>query len=436
MAFGRVDGKPKSGSMQNWDVTAMTMNYQTYVNGTTTVDYVAYPQNNYPKHLFKKDWFLSFSAIADKNFWGGNFQSVNFSGANIEVKNGNTKLQISDVSFNNSGNGSMGNCLQWKTAGLQDEIEYDVTISNVFVNGQQKSYSYKFKLTNQTAALPAKPILSIPANNATKVASDVTFEWNSVIGNQVTYDFQVESEDLTFSTSVENYDKNTFEVQGLPNGKKFNWKVRAINEAGVGEWSDIFTFTTAKGMPNRAILQEPSDLATIPYADVNFNWALDENAEKYELQVSNEQIFIPQTLFIDEPNLTTNNYVYEVAQNKLKSDSRYYWRVRASNSDEVAQWSDIYQFKLDKIESVRNENSTISISTVDYGNYNINLPSIYQNIQSELFDNSGNKILTQNNSNSNEFDLNLNSLNLSTGVYYLVIKADRSYFSILLNYTK
>ena len=133
--------------------------------------------------------------------------------------------------------------------------------------------------------MPGKPLLSIPANNATRVPENVTFEWNSVIGNQVTYDFQVESEDMTFSTSVENYDKNTFEVLGLPNGKKFNWKVRAINEAGVGEWSDVFTFTTAKGMPNRATLQEPSDLSTIPYSDINFNLADDNNAEKYELQV-------------------------------------------------------------------------------------------------------------------------------------------------------
>ncbi len=437
LAFGRVDGKPKAGSMQSWDVTSMTMNYQTYVNGTTTVDYVACPQNNYPINLFKKDWLMSFSAIADKNFWGGNFQSVNFSNATIKVSNGNTNLQISDVSFNNNGNGSMGNCLIWKAGGLQDEVEYDVTISNVFVNGQSKNFTYKFKLTNQAAALPTKPLLATPSNNATKVNEDVTFEWNKVTGNQVTYDFQVASEDLTFENKVENYNSNTFFVQGLPSGKKFNWKVRAINEVGVGEWSETFTFTTAKGMPSRASLLTPLELSTVPYENINFTWEFDENAEKYEFQVSNEKIFIAQTMFLNETNLTKNSYLYETSTKKLKSDSRYYWRVRASNTDETGEWSDIYEFKIDKIQSVRGENNNdFSILSMSNNNYSIKFKSDIVGLNFDLFDMMGNKIGETKKSNSNEININFDELNISNGVYLLVLNYNNKQNTIILNYSK
>lgn len=437
IAFGRVDGKPKAGDMQAWDVSSMTMNYQSYVNGSTTVDYVACPQNNYPVKLFKKDWLMSFSAIADKDNWGGNFQSVNFNNATIEVKNGNTKLSITDKSFNNNGNGSMGNCLIWKAVGLQDEIEYDVAIGNVLVNGQPKSYTYKFKLTNEAAALPEKPLLASPANNATKVKNDVTFEWNQVAGNNITYYIQLASDDLSYVKTIESYNSNTLLIEDLPSGTKFNWKVQAKSNVGSGEWSELSYFTTAKGMPDRASLLTPQHLALVPYENINFTWESDANAEKYEFQVSNEKIFIPQTMFINETTLVANNYTYLVSTQKLKSDSKYFWRARATNSDETGEWSDIYEFKIDKIQSVRGElNNDFSILSLNNNQYTIKFNGNINNAKFDLFDMMGNKIIETKQNTTNEININFDELNVSNGVYLLVFSYNNKQNTIMINYSK
>ncbi|NLB18731.1 MAG: hypothetical protein GX825_08405 [Syntrophomonadaceae bacterium] len=137
-SYGRVDVPGFTGAVikvVNDDLTTTTAN----------VDYVAYPFENYPGNLFLKDWYLSFSVVADRNnFWAN--ENVDFKNATIEIEddNGNS-LSINSVIYDNVGYGNP-NHLQWKAIGIKNDVKYIVNIKNVSVLGTNKNYEYWFKL--------------------------------------------------------------------------------------------------------------------------------------------------------------------------------------------------------------------------------------------------------------------------------------------------
>lgn len=95
---------------------------------------------------------------------------------------------------------------------------------------------------------PSAPILVAPANGATGQPASLTFSWNSV-PEAVDYQLQVAPNaeftgpipvDATLTTTSR-------EVTGLSSGTLYYWRVRARNSSGNGNWSEIWTFTTATG---------------------------------------------------------------------------------------------------------------------------------------------------------------------------------------------
>jgi hypothetical protein len=111
----------------------------------SNVDFVAYPYEEYPRNLFLKNWYLSFSVVADRNnLW--NNEKVDFSDAVIEVNNeGGETLQVNSIYYDNEGYGIPNN-LQWKVNGIKYGVKYTVNIKNVKVLGINKNYEYWFKL--------------------------------------------------------------------------------------------------------------------------------------------------------------------------------------------------------------------------------------------------------------------------------------------------
>lgn len=148
-AVGRAEGRPNTGTHTGYYVN--TVSHRVIFDQEHTdissynLEYVAYPYRDYPNSLFKKDWFLSFSAIASSTSRFDN-RNVDYTNASIQVTdaNGNT-MTVSDKSHNTDWYGNP-NSLQWKVAGLQDNVRYNVSIQNVKVNGTNKNYSYYFKL--------------------------------------------------------------------------------------------------------------------------------------------------------------------------------------------------------------------------------------------------------------------------------------------------
>ena len=109
------------------------------------VDFVAYPYEEYPRNLFLKNWYLSFSVIADRNnLW--NNEKVDFSDTVIEIHNEDGEvLQVNSIYYDNEGYGIPNN-LQWKVNEIKYGIKYTVNIKNVKVFGINKDYEYWFNL--------------------------------------------------------------------------------------------------------------------------------------------------------------------------------------------------------------------------------------------------------------------------------------------------
>jgi uncharacterized protein YkwD len=147
IAYGRVAQVLSDGSRTD----AATLKVFNFTGGSpapsTVPAYVAYPQGDYPARWFDTRALLSFTVIANPASRGASANaSVDFSKATISVRDpAGTAMGVSSISFDNIGYGVPNN-LQWKVAGLQQSVSYQVTIAGVVVSGATRSYDYSFRI--------------------------------------------------------------------------------------------------------------------------------------------------------------------------------------------------------------------------------------------------------------------------------------------------
>ncbi|MFH1051448.1 MAG: CAP domain-containing protein [bacterium] len=144
VAFGRVDWITAKGeywigsTMWVWDNDGPT---------ESNVEYIACPYHDYPSSALDTNLFLSFSVLMNKSNWWSN-DKVDFSTATIQVNDDNqTTYSVLNISSDNLFSG-LPNNLQWKVSNLKRNTRYNITISNVDVNGQKKNYEYWFRIVN------------------------------------------------------------------------------------------------------------------------------------------------------------------------------------------------------------------------------------------------------------------------------------------------
>ncbi len=342
ISFGRVDGTPKASS-SNF-VTAMALYYRAEYATSIDVDFVAYPYQNYPPEHVDKSYYLCFSAFYDKNQWWNN-TNVDISQVQIQVFPEGSSTSLNCHDFGQSKNwGSVGNCLRWKTDGLQNEVKYTVVIKKLLVNGVSKEYTYWFKITSTgTIQPPATPVLVSPADGATKVPYSVALDWNSSIG-AVKYKLQL-SKSNDFNSNV--IDDSTLETiynySGLESNTTYYWRVRAVNSAGSSAFSAPFSFKTATFVPPPAapVLISPENNLANAGIDQTMLWYASKGADDYKLQISKFEDF--STI---NKEYKTSDTSYEVKG--LNYETKYYWRVAASNETGQGSWSEKRNFTTSK----------------------------------------------------------------------------------------
>lgn len=238
-SFGRVDGTTSVSSAYPYATGAtLKVIYGEAANiSNTTLEYVAYPVGNYPIALFNKNWYLSFSVLADKtNKW--NNSNVSFANSTITVTGPNGAMTVSAIKYDNNGMGVPNN-LQWKVAGLQDNVQYSVNIGNVMVNNQARAYNYSFKFTNSTTpTLPTATtnaatniaLTSATLNGAVNdngAATAVTFDF----GTTTSYGTSLAATPATIAAGTGNKSV-TANKTGLTCGTTYHYRVKAVNSVG------------------------------------------------------------------------------------------------------------------------------------------------------------------------------------------------------------
>ncbi len=217
------------------------------------------------------------------------------------------------------------------------------TTEIAFTGSQITTIKYTQPSSNVVVAPPA-PALDAPPDAAADQDTVVILRWRSVEG-ALSYELQVSTDSL-FATVL--YDAAAIAdtsraVDSLADGTTYFWRVRAKNEAGFGEFSSVWRFTTASSSSVVPALATPS-LVTPPdgagdqSTTVTVRWSAVDGATSYELQVSTEAAFAT-LVFGDAAIADTSQEVSGLAAATI-----YYWRVRAKNGSESGDWSSVWSF--------------------------------------------------------------------------------------------
>jgi len=189
---------------------------------------------------------------------------------------------------------------------------------------------------------PSKVELSLPENGATGESVDPVLSWDQA-AQGTGYRVQVAT-DSEFSALVldqADVSETELEATGLDYETTYYWRVRASNEAGAGEWSDVWSFTTEDEpveVPGVVVLVSPEDGAMDVSVNPVLNWEITVHGTRYTVQVGADSEF--GTVILDEGGLTQT----EFEASGLAYETTYYWRVRASNEAGDGEWSDIWSF--------------------------------------------------------------------------------------------
>ena len=93
--------------------------------------------------------------------------------------------------------------------------------------------------------IPALVTLQNPTNGAIDIITLPTLEWQAV-GGDVSYEIEV-AQDENFTNIISsgtNLTANTFQTTSLTGNTTYYWRVRATNNCGTSDWSEIFSFST------------------------------------------------------------------------------------------------------------------------------------------------------------------------------------------------
>ncbi len=199
-------------------------------------------------------------------------------------------------------------------------------------------YSDPRKFTT-IVAIPVAVAQDAPAANAVNQALKPVLLWRKQ-AETVSYHVQVSAK-ADFSTFVfeDNVTDTTATPGPLATSTAYFWRVNGKNEAGIGPYSAVRTFTTVPAMPAVPALIGPADNAEQLAIPVAFSWHKADRAVTYQLQVSAFANFLNPVydhVFIAGDTAFTDA--------KLDYGTKYYWRVRSGNPGEAAPFTDARSF--------------------------------------------------------------------------------------------
>jgi hypothetical protein len=197
-------------------------------------------------------------------------------------------------------------------------------------------------LTLESFAQLSAPVLVSPENEETDVSLNPTLEWRAV-RNADHYTVQVGLDDGFRDPIINerNVTATSYDVRGLQYNTTYYWRIIALNDAGQGGISEVWSFTTLpepRQAPSAPVLILPEDESTDVSLDPTLVWRPTGDTDHFTLHVSTAANF--STLVVDEGDITDTSY--EV--NTLEYSTTYYWRVMGHNDVGDSPWSEVWSF--------------------------------------------------------------------------------------------
>ncbi|MBI4811065.1 MAG: choice-of-anchor D domain-containing protein [Ignavibacteriales bacterium] len=286
--------------------------------------------------------------------WRGKYASSYKEASNVPCtivhSNGITSLTIDQL--NNSGKWNM---LGTFTFNAGDSAS--IAISNQ-ADGFVISDAFKFEYVNEDGSAPSVPELSSPSNGAFNIVNPPTMSWNAVTGANK-YQLQITTDSL-FSNIVFTDSLITTlskQITALTFNTTYFWKLRAENQFGVSNWSNVWHFTTVTSALSIPVLSFPDNGSINVNTPLNLIWDSVSSAVKYYLQIASDSGFTQKV--VDDTSITTTSKQV----NSLNYKKQYYWRVKAKNNVTSSEFSHAWQFTTQDVST----SLTMNSSYIDFG---------------------------------------------------------------------
>jgi photosystem II stability/assembly factor-like uncharacterized protein len=305
-------------------------------------------------HLFGV-WFKNSSisfAVGDN----GVILKTTNSGQNWVIKTSGTTSRLYDIYLINALTGiavGSGNTIRRTTNGGENWLSQQVSIPNQELFGISlqtadtavisASNGYILHTTNGGFTPPAIPNLTAPPNGAINVSITPLLDWDSA-SLAANYNIQI-ANDSSFTNIVIDSNGVVLTHLQVPPGTLFNnflyyWRVRGFNLGGYGQWSQTWHFTTIVAIPNAPVLLLPPDNSANVPLNPSFDWDSTSPVSYYRLQLSGDSVF--NTIDVDITGITSSQLA--LTTDTLLNNSRYYWRVNATNFAGTGNWSNFFRF--------------------------------------------------------------------------------------------
>jgi PKD repeat protein len=183
------------------------------------------------------------------------------------------------------------------------------------------------------------PYLVSPRNDSIHAPVNITLEWSKIAGS-TSFEIEIDTtEDFSGSFVYRSQLSDTSVlIENLQISTTYYWHVRTNSIEGISDWSPIWRFTTIPEIPPAPILISPENEAVKQLTDILLSWNMAENAEMYNLEVSQSDSF--DTILFSQSQLAANEYYIQ----NLSGNTTYYWRINAANFSGISDWSDTWHF--------------------------------------------------------------------------------------------
>jgi photosystem II stability/assembly factor-like uncharacterized protein len=290
------------------------------------------------------------------------------------------------------------------------------------------------KTTTGGWLLPGAATLSAPANNATCFSLTGTLDWSDVFPPISNYRVQIAT-DQNFTNIVHNQPGINVSTYAIPaNALQFNtqyyWRVRATNQVGEStSWSAVRNFRTTTQAPSAPNLNLPANNSSVNTTP-QLRWDSIPVASSYRCRVATDTGF---TNVVLDSNNIANRYI-NIPAGKLLPNTRYYWRVTASNSCITSPNSVRWSFVTDIITGISQTGSEIPSVYELYTNYpnpfnpvtsiKFDLPA-GSNVKITVFDMLGSEVtrLVNNNLAAGRYSVDWDASAYGSGVYFYRVEA-------------
>lgn len=190
------------------------------------------------------------------------------------------------------------------------------------------------------------PTLVSPANAVVGQMPDVLLDWDPVSGTiGLHYEIQVDTSASFLNPILLQTELSSINNSELLFGIKYFWRVRAVDNSGTSEWSITRSFDVVITVS----LYKPDNMKIDQMPNVEISWSpiINPSSAKAFTGVSFLDYQLDTVVTFNSP-LTAITAIPGTLEktnlSKLYFGRKYFWRMRARNSNDTSVWSDNRSF--------------------------------------------------------------------------------------------